>query len=90
MTKQEEIREGIRDIILESLIHEMWCEPAPEEYGDVHHTGYAIESMNKTVCNILTYLHSQGVAFIYDIQAPLFGKQWARFGPLIGGEDAKG
>ena len=70
MIKQEEIKKEIASIILESLIHEMWCEPAPGEYGDVYHTGYATESLNKTVDNIFKHFHSQGLVIKVDGELP--------------------
>ena len=32
---------------------------------------------------IFSELSNRGLAFVYDIQAPAFGKQWAKFEPLI-------
>ena len=45
--------------------------------------GIKEEDMVRAGVELFRYLDSEGVAFIYDIQAPLAGKVWAKFIPLI-------
>lgn len=55
-----ELREKIAAIIETCLIDKMWAEPAPGvEYGGEHHVGYAIESLNKTVAQIIPLMNAR-------------------------------
>lgn len=44
---------------------------------------FALEAGEITVFKAKQKLSEAGVAIVYDIQAPAFGKQWAKFEPLI-------
>ena len=77
MTKQEKIREWLA----EKRYYARTLPMVNIKWEDL--TPFAKECWFHLADDDLSYLDSQGVAFVYDIQAPAFGKQWAKFKPLI-------
>ncbi len=68
MPTREEIRAGLKDTLRRVIANTL-----ADGYND----------LDSIVTEIQEFEHSQGLAFVYDIQAPAFGKQWAKFEPLI-------
>ena len=71
-SRQKALREGLILLISECYV-----------LNETRRSKHAIFQPQKFLNKLFPYLDAKGVAFVYDIQAPVAGKIWAKFESLI-------